>query len=411
MPIEEFIACSDCGLVQLLPALARNDIAECVRCGHRLARYGAGAEVPLAFALSALLLLIPAALTPLLRLTSFGIVRLDWLPTGVEALWNGGYRPLASLIFLFSIAIPFGYLGLVVGVLGALRLGIKAPLGRWFRWSLSLRPWAMVEVYLVGCCVAYSRLEDLGTIDVGIGGWCFMAAALGTLLSVLCLDDRSIWSALAPQRALDHNPLEPSAHASERLIDCGSCGLVLEETNERSPCPRCGALLRRRKPDAVQRTVALVIAGFILYLPANVFPVLSVERFGHDQPNTILSGVRQLVAADLWPLAVVVFTASILVPLLKLFGLCLMLWLTHRRSSLWLVGRTRLYRVIDLIGRWSSIDLFMISILVAIVRFGSLTSVRAEAGATAFAAVVVITMFASRSFDPRVMWDAAESRS
>jgi paraquat-inducible protein A len=151
-----------------------------------------------------------------------------------------------------------------------------------------------------------------------------------------------------------------------------------------------------------------VIAGFLLYLPANVLPVLSVERFGRVEPNTILSGVRELITLGLWPLAILVFAASILIPLAKLFGLSMMLLMTHFRSRRWLVGRTQLYRFIDFIGRWSSIDLFMISILVALVQFGNLTRVRPQGGAVAFAAVVIVTMLASRCFDPRVMWDATE---
>jgi paraquat-inducible protein A len=136
---------------------------------------------------------------------------------------------------------------------------------------------------------------------------------------------------------------------------------------------------------------------------------LSIERFGRAEPSTILGGVRELIQNDLWPLAIVVFTASIVVPLSKLLGLTLMLILTRMHSGRWLLARTRLYRTIDLIGRWSNIDLFMISLLVALVQFGTLTTVRPEPGAIAFATVVVVTMIASRCFDTRLMWDAAET--
>ena len=140
-----------------------------------------------------------------------------------------------------------------------------------------------------------------------------------------------------------------------------------------------------------------------------MLPILTIERFGHEDTNTILGGVHELISVGLWPLAVVVFTASIILPLLKLFGLTLMLVLTKMHSPLWLMSRTRLYRFIDMVGRWSNIDVFMISLLVALVQFGTLTSVRPERGAIAFASVVVLTMFASRCFDTRLMWDAAES--
>ena len=357
-----------------------------------------GLEAPLAFAAAALLLLPAATMAPLMSVISFGIVRRNWLPTGVEALWNDNFGVLAGLIFLFSIAIPYLYLGLLVWVLASVRLGMRESLGPLFRWAVQLRPWAMTEVYLVGCCVAYTRLEDVGSVHIDAGGWCLLAATIAALMTGISLDESSVWSSLS---------FVKPPHCSGPVVACDACDLLVAETGLRGACPRCAAPLRRRKPDSLRRTLALVIAGFVLYLPANVLPVLSIERFGHDQPNTILGGVDELVAAGLWPLAIIVFSASILVPLLKLFGLSLMLAMTHRRSRRWLVGRAMLYRFIDFIGRWSSIDLFMISILVALVQFGALTRVRPEGGAVAFAAVVVLTMFASASFDPRIMWDRA----
>jgi paraquat-inducible protein A len=400
---DHLTGCADCGLVQTLPSVPVGAIAQCVRCGHGLARGpGVGIDMSLAFSVTALLLLLPSTLSPLMSLISFGVQRRSWLPSGVEALWNDGFGPLATVVFLFSIAVPFVYFALMVWVLGAVRLGIAVPLGRLFRWAGELRPWAMIEVYLVGCCVAYSRLEDIGTVHVDVGGWCLFAAACSVLLAAINLDERAVWNAL-PTRA------QPSP--GKRSISCGACELLIDAAREDAACPRCGATLHRRKPDAMRRTLALVITGFLLYLPANLLPVLSIERFGRDEPNTILSGVHELITSGLWPLAVIVFTASMLVPLVKLFGLSLMLVMTRWRSRRWLVARTRLFRFIDLIGRWSSIDLFMISILVAMVQFGALTRVRPEPGAVAFAAVVVVTMFASRCFDPRVMWDQAGSAS
>ena len=397
---SHLVGCSDCGLVQVLPPVSAGAIAECGRCGHGLAQPAGGLDAPLAFSATALLLLLPTALLPLMSLIAFGVPRRSWLPTGVEALWNDGFGPLATLVFLFSVAVPFVYLALMVWVLGALRFGFAVPLGRPFRWAAGLRPWAMIEVYLIGCCVAYSRLEAIGTVHVNTGGWCLIAATCATLLAAISLDERAVWDAL-PYRA------QPAS--GRRSISCGACALLIDAAREDVACPRCAATLHRRKPDAMRRTLALVIAGFLLYLPANLLPVLSIERFGHEDPNTIIGGVHELITSGLWPLAVIVFTASVLVPLMKLFGLSLMLVLTRWRSRRWLIGRTRIYRFIDFIGRWSNIDLFMISILVAMVQFGALTRVRPEAGALAFAAVVVITMIASRCFDPRVMWDEAGS--
>lgn len=394
---SEIMACSECGLVQSLPPPEPETVLECSRCNSSLTHpVIGGTEAPLVFSVAALILLIPAAYIPLMSVMSFGIERRNWLSTGVEALWVHGFGALAAIIFLCSSLLPFVQLGILAWVLARVKAGRRQGLGRLFRWAIDLRPWAMLEVYLVGCCVAYTRLQDVGNVHVEAGGWCLLAATVAVLLTDMSLDERSIWRML---------PAHADTVARKGSVSCGSCHLLLPKRFASMQCPRCRARLSSRKPGSMRRTTALVITGFLLYLPANILPVLGIERFGHVQDNTILSGVAELIAAGLWPLALIVFLASVLVPLIKLGGLTALLLMTHRQSARWLKERTLTYRFIEFIGRWSSIDLFMISILVALVQFGTLTRVRPEAGAIAFAAVVIVTMLASRSFDPRLMWD------
>jgi paraquat-inducible protein A len=150
-----------------------------------------------------------------------------------------------------------------------------------------------------------------------------------------------------------------------------------------------------------------VIAALVLYVPANLYPVLTVVQLGAGSPSTILGGVEELLASGMYPLAALVFFASILVPVLKLTGLLVMLLTTHYGLRTRPRDRTVLYRIVSAIGRWSMIDIFMESILVALVRFGVIVTIEPGGGAIAFAAVVVITMFAAEGFDPRLMWDAA----
>jgi paraquat-inducible protein A len=393
----ELIGCADCGRVQRVPAATHDVVPECACCGREFAPPVRGNfHAALGYTVAALLLLLPPFLSPLMSVTSFGIERYDWLPSGVQAMWDNGFGSLAALVFLFSIAFPFLYLLLMVWVLACLELGVTSLVGTIYRYAAWLRPWLMIEVYLVGCCVAYTRLEQVGNVTIGLGGWCLIGACVTWILLALKLDQREVWDAL-PGAA---TPL-PGAPT----ISCTTCELLLDARLEHSRCPRCGARLYYRKPDSFRRTTALVITGYLLYLPANLLPVLTIERFGRQQPSTILGGVHELITNNLWPLAIVVFTASIVVPLMKLLGLTLMLVMTRMHSARWLVSRTRLYRLIDMIGRWSNIDLFMISLLVALVQFGNLTTVRPQPGAIAFAAVVVVTMIASRCFDTRLMWD------
>jgi paraquat-inducible protein A len=359
-------------------------------------------DVPLALTVTALVLLVPASAAPLMSISSFGAQRDSWLPSGVRALWNTGFESLAIQVAAFSIVLPFIYLGLLIWVLGGLHFGADRRLGRVFRWATYLRPWAMLDVYLVGCFVAFSRLEAIADVDVGLGGWCLIAATFSLLLALTQLDDRTVWEALPPQ---------PTDTPGDKIIACTVCDLIVGAAALGRKCPRCGARLHGRKPNAIQRTAAFVVAGYLLYIPANVLPVLHIVRFGRAEHNTIMSGVFELLRNGLWPLALIVFTASIILPLMKLCGLTWMLLATRLRSSRFLVGRTRLYRVIDLIGRWSNIDVFMVSVLVALLQFGALTAVQAGDGLVAFAAVVVITMLATIVFDARLMWDAPRSRA
>jgi paraquat-inducible protein A len=333
-----------------------------------------------------------------MTVSSLGAQRQSWLATCVSALWNQGFLSLASLVAVFSLVLPCVYLGILVWVLVALRFDFGIPLGRLFRWVQHLRPWMMIEVFLVGCFVAYSRIKVVSTIEIGAGGWCLLGASLLFLLALTQLDERTVWESL---------PVNGAARTGRDTIACTMCDLIATGVHDGADCPRCGATLHIRKPDAMRRTTALVITGFLLYVPANVIPVLTTVRLGRADENTIMSGVLELVHNDLWPLAIIVFSASIILPLLKLCGLTWMLLATRLRSRHLLVGRTRFYRMIDLVGRWSNIDVFAVSVLIAALRFGALTEVHAGNGLVAFAAVVIITMIATSSFDTRLMWDVA----
>lgn len=401
----EKVACPDCGLTQVMPPARSPCVTECSRCGRVLAGPATGrVDAPLALSIAALLLLLPAMMVPLMRISTYGAMRTSWVPSAATGMWHDGFASLAVLVAAFGMALPAVFLGLLIWVLMRLHLGYPRGLGSTFRWVKHLRPWVMVEVYLVGCFVAYSRLKIVAAVDVGPGGWLLIAATLALLLALTQLDERTVWQALEPHADADI--------PARSRIACPVCDLISTRVPfGKQRCGRCSARLHVRKPDSLRRTAALVVAGFILYVPANLLPVLSIVRFGRVDDNTILSGVVELIQNDLWPLAVIVFAASIVLPLLKLCGLTWMLIATRAGSAAMLLPRTRFYRMIDVVGRWSNIDVFMVSILVAILQFGALTSVHAGDGLIAFAAVVLLTMIATESFDSRLMWDAAEGSS
>jgi paraquat-inducible protein A len=178
-----------------------------------------------------------------------------------------------------------------------------------------------------------------------------------------------------------------------------------------SVCARCGAALHFRKPDSLARAWALLIAAAIMYVPANVLPVTETSALTGVQRDTILSGVIYLWVSGSWPVAALIFFASIMVPLAKILALVLLLVTTQLGSTWRVLDRARLYRVVELVGRWSMVDIYVIGLLVTLVQLGGLANIVAGPGAVAFGAVVVLSMFAAEAFDPRLIWDAVERNS
>jgi paraquat-inducible protein A len=198
--------------------------------------------------------------------------------------------------------------------------------------------------------------------------------------------------------------------ASLGLLNCEDCGLLSRAAPgmHEGRCPRCGARLHFRKPGSIQRTWALVIAAAICYIPANLFPVMTTITPFSKSSDTIMEGVVLLWSPSSWPLSVVVFIASVTIPLAKLLALSYLLITVQRGSTKSNRERTRLYRMVAFIGRWSMLDVFVDTFVVALVQLQPLMSVGPGPGVLFFAAVVVLTMIAAESFDPRLIWDQAE---
>ena len=190
------------------------------------------------------------------------------------------------------------------------------------------------------------------------------------------------------------------------LTSCHTCGLLLRlPRHGHTHCPRCGSHMHMRKVNSISTTWAFLIAAMIAYLPANLYPVMTVVSFGKGQSDTIMSGVIYLFVHGDWPLALIVFVASVLVPLLKMIALVYLLVTVQRKSHLRKNQRTRLYRVVELVGRWSMVDIFVVALLAALVNVGAIATIEPGVGAIAFTTVVILTMFAAISFDPRLIWD------
>ena len=198
------------------------------------------------------------------------------------------------------------------------------------------------------------------------------------------------------------------ATAAERGL--ASCHLCLKlASKDLHQCPRCGSALHLRKPASLQRTLALLITAVVLYLPANILPIMVTDQLGNSTESTILGGVVLLIQLDSIPIAVVIFIASVMVPLGKMLVMFYLCWSVSHGPPVSQRQRTVMYRITEFIGKWSMLDVFVVAILVALVNLGGLLVIRPGGAALAFAGVVMVTMVAAESFDPRLMWDQMEN--
>ena len=405
------IACHECGTVQHMRAVPEGGAARCGRCGATLYRQKRDSiEHTLLLTLAALILFVIANTFPFLTFELEGRAQTGTLLSGVWSLYQQGMWPLALLVLLTATVVPLVWLLSVAYVFLPLWLGrLPWHVAEVFRITELLRPWAMMEVYLLGVIVAYVKLSDLARLELGIALYAFVGLIVVMIAAEAALEPHEIWRRLGPQASARRLGRWPG----RALISCHNCDQLAMmprlPARARAHCPRCGATMHRRKPNSIARTWALVVTAAILYIPANLLPVMTVVYFGRGEPDTILSGVKALIGAGMWPVALLVFFASITVPVLKLIGLTFLLITVQRRSTWRLRDRGLMYRIIEQVGRWSMVDIFMISILVALVNLGTIATIEPGVGAICFAGVVIITMFASMSFDPRLIWDAEES--
>lgn len=410
MSLDLVTECHACGLAQVNPPVPPGGGMRCVRCGSTLHRSRPDSlNRTLALTLAGLILFFVANAFPFLSLEIQSGLLETTLASGVFALYDQGEWQLAAVVLFTSILAPGLQLVLLLTILLPLRFGCLTPsFGVLFRYVKTLTPWGMMDVFLLGILVSVVKLSSLAGIVPGVSLFAFVLLIFVLAGAQAALDPDIVWSRIPLPDAARYIPGQ-----SRDAISCHVCDLTLpvvaaRRRKGRGHCPRCGEVLRRRKPMSIQRTWALLLAAAICLVPANLLPIMRVTSLGQVQSDTIMSGVIFLFNHDMWPLAMIVFVASVFVPLLKLVTLTCLASSVQRNSSWRPRERTRLYHLTEVVGRWSMVDIYVVAILVTMVRLGNLATIEAGPGAVFFAAVVLLTMFAAMTFDPRLIWDAWE---
>lgn len=404
--------------------------ARCIRCRSVLYRAASGRAAPgrgahargasaelskvVALTLGAAFVFLIAQFFPIVELDVNGLTSSATLLGSIRVLWYEQMHIVATMVFLFTILFPAIELGSLLYVALGLRGGVKVPgFNRVLRAVQTAREWGMTEVLMIGILITVVKMTSLATVLPQPGLFAF--GALTVLLAiVVSFDPKALWN-LGDDLTRQALPgIRYKAFApGEKVVPCHACGLVAPPVGKKGrhlACVRCGTALHVRKPDSINRTWALLIAAMILYIPANLLPVMVTQSLFGAQDDTIMSGVVLFWTSGSKGLAIIIFIASVVVPMLKLGVLALLAFTAQRRSRWRPRQRTILYRMVEFIGRWSMLDIFVVTLTVALVRFKSLAVITAGPGALAFGAVVVLTMLAAMQFDPRLIWDPVDGQ-
>lgn len=411
--------CPGCDLLLESIEPAAGQAVVCPRCGHRLHRYKTNAvQKALALSLTGLLLYLPANFMPLLTFDVLGINSSASIFTSSLSMLAQGQYVVGAIVVLTGLLFPLTILFLLFWVSLGLHLGRRASwMPSFFRSYQELTEWAMTDVYLIGVFITIIKMNHMAEIEFNTGFFCFIGLVVSIIGSQTVIDHPLFWSHMDREsdstdrrQTTSSFPADLQTAKQAGLVLCHSCHKVLtmipdqEHTEQR--CPRCGARLHCRKPDSINRSWALVLTALILTVPANLLPIMEVNYFGVPDRSTIMDGIIYFFQEGSIGIGMIILTASILVPMFKILGMAVILLSIRFRLQNWLRHKAVMFRFIEFIGRWSMLDIFVIALLCALVKFGYFSTINIAPAAFYFTGVVLSTMLAAISFDPRLLWDA-----
>jgi len=411
----QYTACPDCDL--LLPAVDPHAgfSSICPRCGAKLRfRPAFAVSKTLGLSITGLLLYLPSILMPLITFESFGFSDSANIIESILNFYQNKYFFVSLMIMLSAVVFPlFLFLSSFIISLSLYLRRFPSFLGPLFKLQLHLEEWAMIEVYLIGILITVVKMGDSSDVHYHSGVFCFAALVLMSAAIALAVDRQLFWSLIdnrgqtpVPDTAgytVEESP-DRSA-AGNGFVLCHLCHKLVSIELADQPCPRCGTTLHVRKPKSESRTLAFLITAAILIFPANLLPIMEVDFLGIPDKSTIIDGILYFFKHKSYGIGLIIFTASVLVPIFKIVGLSILLLTRQPSSTQTLRNKTKMYRFIAFIGRWSMLDIFVIALLTVVADFGFFTSVHAAPAATYFCLVVVTTMCAAITYDPRLMWD------
>ncbi|MFC0227142.1 membrane integrity lipid transport subunit YebS [Serratia aquatilis] len=388
--------CCECDLLFSLPPLSRKQAAYCPRCNAKVVLGRDWSMTRLTAIAVAMLLLMPFAFTePLISIRLLGTRINASLMEGIWQMSSQGDPITASMVAFCTIGAPLTL------ALSLLYLRFGSALGMNLRPVLlmleRLKEWVMLDIYLIGMAVAAIKVKEYADIQMGSAMIAYLTLTLLSILTLIHLNLEQLWERYYSQEQRAGNP--------ETLLVCLACHYTGFQ-DQRGRCPRCHVPIHHRQPHSLQKTWAALIAAMVLLFPANLLPISIVYVNGARMEDTIFSGVVSLATSGNIPIAAIVFIASVLVPFTKVIVLLMILFSIHFKTPHSLKTRIRLLRLVAWVGRWSMLDLFVISLMMSLVNRDQLLSFTMGPAAFYFGSAVILTILAVKWLDSRLIWDA-----
>ncbi|QIQ21863.1 PqiA/YebS family transporter subunit [Zophobihabitans entericus] len=404
---EQYMLCHHCDLLVEIPRVTNKQNVNCPRCQERLTRYRQDTnQQVVVYSVCALIMLAVACLFFFVNIRVVGVTSNMSLFMVPNILWADNYSYLSMLFVFFVLVFP----ALCLLILLVLSTDIKLPtrvkvfLLVWFN---RLHIWCMAEIFLAGVLVSFVKLTSYGDIGVSLSFLPYCAFVLLQIRAISLFIPRAVWQKIGPTIYVLTPMVAGKTGIEQNIRLCRCCHAILPMNMNR--CPRCKEHGKVRDVKGIQWTMALLLTSIILYIPANMYSVMSTTFLGSTSNSTIMDGVIYMWQEGDYPVALVIFIASIVIPVLKILALIwlcyFVLKLREQTSDQDCLKMKKLYDIVEIIGRWSMIDIFVVSVIASLIRNGELMAVYPNIGAVFFATVVILTMIAAHKYDPRLIWD------
>ncbi|OCG07574.1 hypothetical protein A9G13_04915 [Gilliamella sp. wkB178] len=408
---SHYVLCPQCDLVVELTNIDLGHKAVCPRCNTTLAKNNINMKPKaVIYAICSLIMIIVACkfiFIDIRLVGNFNGVSILDIP---EILFYDKYSYISALFILFVLLFPIFNLSIIV------ILCSKLSLSKYRKRDLLIvyerfQHWCMPEIFLTGILVSFVKLMSYGNIGITSTFWAFCLFVFFYIKAIIVFSPEAIWNEIHRNNFSENSLLAGRTGIYQNLKLCECCHAILPVDYVK--CPRCKQKSEIRRRSKIQWTIALLVTSLIIYIPANVFGIMITVVFGSPSTSTIMDGVIYMWQSGDIPVALVIFSASVVIPILKIISLswlCYFALAVKRKNIHNCLKMKKLYIIVEFIGKWSMIDIFVVSVVCSLVRNQQMMGVYPDIGVGFFATVVIVTMIASQKFDPRLIWDRPRIR-